>query len=342
MRRGIDPAEIANPGRCSSTAPATEPMPSRASGRRCSRPRPALPVGGGGTKPALTGRGLDVAGLRGLVEYDPAELTFTALAGTPLRRDRQPALAEHGQYLPFNPPWVDEAGASARRHGRGGGLVGAPAVTAMAASAISCSACASWTAPAGSSAAAGRWSRTRPTSACQALRRKPRGAPRRPRAIDGLKVSPVPAAWATLRGRTPQGGLDDAVALMGHLATGPFERFEALDLEPPGTRATCACRVRPADGSSPPRRARALPRPPRGGPLADDAGHWALRSRARGGCRAAPSLREGRADAARAARARDGAARRGAAALRARAGTWPGSPRRSGGGFRRAAAGARG
>ncbi|HEY6887587.1 MAG TPA: FAD-binding protein, partial [Solirubrobacter sp.] len=68
----------------------------------------ALPVAGA-TKPALTG-GLDVAGLRGIVEYDPAELTFTALAGTPLR-EIVTALAEHGQYLPFDPPWVD-AGAT--------------------------------------------------------------------------------------------------------------------------------------------------------------------------------------------------------------------------------------
>jgi glycolate oxidase FAD binding subunit len=63
----------------------------------------------GATKPALSGGErddvdhLDVAGLRGLVEYDPAELTFTALAGTPVA-EVAAALAEHGQYLPFDPP----------------------------------------------------------------------------------------------------------------------------------------------------------------------------------------------------------------------------------------------
>ena len=59
--------------------------------RRASTPR-VLPRGGG-TKPALstpaaTTRAARRRGLRGIVEYDPRELTFTALAGTPVRRDR--------------------------------------------------------------------------------------------------------------------------------------------------------------------------------------------------------------------------------------------------------------
>jgi len=63
---------------------------------------------GGGTKPALSTPpdgvvALDVSGLSGIVEYDPAELTFTALAGTPVA-EVSAALAEHGQYLPFDPP----------------------------------------------------------------------------------------------------------------------------------------------------------------------------------------------------------------------------------------------
>ncbi len=67
-----------------------------------------LPVAGG-TKPALsTPPGddvlpLDVSGLRGIVEYDPAELTLTARPGTPVT-EVAAALAEHGQYLPFDPP----------------------------------------------------------------------------------------------------------------------------------------------------------------------------------------------------------------------------------------------
>lgn len=44
--------------------------------------------------------------LRGIVEYEPSEFTFTALAGTPLR-EIAAALSEHGQYLPFDPPLVE-------------------------------------------------------------------------------------------------------------------------------------------------------------------------------------------------------------------------------------------
>ncbi|CAA9486010.1 MAG: Glycolate dehydrogenase, FAD-binding subunit GlcE [uncultured Solirubrobacteraceae bacterium] len=74
-----------------------------------------LPVAGG-TKPALSTPpsedvlALDVSGLRGIVEYDPAELTLTARAGTPVAEVAD-ALAEHGQYLPFDPP-LARAGAT--------------------------------------------------------------------------------------------------------------------------------------------------------------------------------------------------------------------------------------
>jgi glycolate oxidase FAD binding subunit len=53
---------------------------------------------------------LSTRGLSGIVEYDPSEFTFTALAGTPLAAIAA-ALAERGQYLPFDPPLV-EAGAT--------------------------------------------------------------------------------------------------------------------------------------------------------------------------------------------------------------------------------------
>jgi glycolate oxidase FAD binding subunit len=71
---------------------------------------PLLPRGGG-SKPALsaagTGIALDLSGLSGILEYDPGEYTFTAYAGTPLAAVRD-ALAENGQYLPFDPPLVDQ------------------------------------------------------------------------------------------------------------------------------------------------------------------------------------------------------------------------------------------
>ncbi|MCO6450552.1 MAG: FAD-binding protein [Caldilineales bacterium] len=70
---------------------------------------------GGGTKPALSVAPdpvtrLDMTALSGIVEYDPNEYTFTALAGTPVREVAD-ILAEHDQYLPFDPILVD-AGAT--------------------------------------------------------------------------------------------------------------------------------------------------------------------------------------------------------------------------------------
>ncbi len=70
---------------------------------------------GGGTKPALSQppegvASLDLRGLSGIVEYEPEEYTFTALAGTPVA-DVQERLAREGQYLPFDPVLV-QAGAT--------------------------------------------------------------------------------------------------------------------------------------------------------------------------------------------------------------------------------------
>lgn len=78
---------------------------------------PRLIPRGGGTKwgtAGLAGDGdvvvLDTTGLTGIVEYDPAEFTVTARAGTRLA-DLERLLAEHDQYLPFDPLLVD-AGAT--------------------------------------------------------------------------------------------------------------------------------------------------------------------------------------------------------------------------------------
>jgi glycolate oxidase FAD binding subunit len=74
------------------------------------RSTPRLIPIGGGTKPRLSQVGDDfvrvsTANLRGIVEYEPSEFTFTARAGTPLR-EIVAALAERGQYLPFDPMLV--------------------------------------------------------------------------------------------------------------------------------------------------------------------------------------------------------------------------------------------
>jgi len=76
-----------------------------------SRPGP-LRIRGGGSKrvAARDGATLDTRGLSGIVAYNAAECVVTALAGTPVR-DVQRVLADHGQYLPFDPP-LAQAGAT--------------------------------------------------------------------------------------------------------------------------------------------------------------------------------------------------------------------------------------
>jgi glycolate oxidase FAD binding subunit len=69
---------------------------------------PRLLPRGGGSKPALSTPPedipcLELSGLSGVLEYEPDEYTFTALAGTPVA-EVEKLLAKHGQYLPFDPP----------------------------------------------------------------------------------------------------------------------------------------------------------------------------------------------------------------------------------------------
>jgi glycolate oxidase FAD binding subunit len=79
----------------------------------CSMTRRAICIlpRGGGTKSALStpppGAGvIELSRLAGVLEYQPGEFTFTALAGTRLS-DVNDALAEHQQYLPFDPLLVE-------------------------------------------------------------------------------------------------------------------------------------------------------------------------------------------------------------------------------------------
>ncbi|MFT3790412.1 MAG: glycolate oxidase subunit GlcE [Rudaea sp.] len=66
-----------------------------------------LRLRGGGTKDfhgeALVGDVLDTRVHRGVVDYEPSELVITARCGTPLA-EIETALAQHGQFLPFEPP----------------------------------------------------------------------------------------------------------------------------------------------------------------------------------------------------------------------------------------------
>ncbi len=75
------------------------------------RSAPRVRPRGGGTKPALStaqnsAAVVDLTSLAGMLEYEPGEFVFTALAGTRLS-DVRAQLAVHGQYLPFDPLLVD-------------------------------------------------------------------------------------------------------------------------------------------------------------------------------------------------------------------------------------------
>jgi glycolate oxidase FAD binding subunit len=79
--------------------------------QECVRKHDRLSPNGGMTKSALQINGdgitkVDLTAISGLIEYDPSEYTFTALAGTTLEELNQ-ALSEHGQHLPFDPPFVE-------------------------------------------------------------------------------------------------------------------------------------------------------------------------------------------------------------------------------------------
>jgi glycolate oxidase FAD binding subunit len=72
-----------------------------------------LPIGNGTKRPLCHAEDaipISLRNLRGIIEYEPSEFTFTAWAGTPLSEIVQ-TLRDRRQYLPFDPPLVD-AGAT--------------------------------------------------------------------------------------------------------------------------------------------------------------------------------------------------------------------------------------
>ena len=72
------------------------------------RSSPRVLAIGAGTKPRLSqieATKICMQRLQGIIEYDPGEFTFTALAGTPLA-EIAAALAAKQQYLPFDPPLI--------------------------------------------------------------------------------------------------------------------------------------------------------------------------------------------------------------------------------------------
>jgi len=186
---------------------------------------------GGGTKSALStppdeAVALDVSGLSGIIEYDPAELTFTALAGTPVA-EVAAALAEHGQYLPFDPPFaaagatlggVVAAGTSGPNAFRHGGvrdfLIGVRFID-------------------GTGRLVTGGGKVVKSAAGFDLPKLMVGSAGRLGILVQLsfKVFPHPEATSTLV--ADAGSSEAALAAIARLGRGPLD-FDAIDLEPPG------------------------------------------------------------------------------------------------------------
>lgn len=190
-----------------------------------------LPVGGA-TKPALSSALadgvtlLDVSALQGVIEYNPAEMTVTARAGTRIAALTD-LLAEHDQYLPFDPPLgaagatlggVVAAGTSGPNAFRHGGVrefvIGVRFVD-------------------GTGRVRSGGGSVVKNAAGFDLPKLMVGSMGRLGVLIQLafKVFPRPRATTTLifESGSTEAGLD----LVSRLARGPFE-FEALDLAPPG------------------------------------------------------------------------------------------------------------
>lgn len=192
------------------------------------RASPRVRVRGGGSKPALSqGATLELSRLAGVLEYEPQEYTFTALAGTPVA-EVEAALAAQGQYLPFDPPFARAgatlggtvaAGLSGPGRQRYGGvrdfLLGATLVSA-----------------AGERLETG--GKVVKNAAGFDVPKLMVGSLGRFGVLAELtfKVFPRPEAFATLRLTLPS--LAEAVAAMNALAASPLEPF-SLELCPPGT-----------------------------------------------------------------------------------------------------------
>lgn len=205
---------------------------------------------GAGTKPALSTaperfEALDLSALSGIIEYDPAELTFTALAGTPVAEVSH-ALAKNGQYLPFDPPYaaagatlggVVATGASGANAFRHGGvrdfIIGVRFLD-------------------GTGRLLSGGGKVVKNAAGFELPKLMVGSMGRLGVLVQLsfKVFPRPQSSTTLRVRLD--GLDAALTAIAQLGRGPLD-LDALDLEPPGT---LVIRLAGASGTLPARAAR--------------------------------------------------------------------------------------
>ena len=205
---------------------------------RAAPPGARILARGRGTKPPLSTPpdgvvALDVSGLSGIIEYEPGEFTFTALAGTPIA-EIAAALAEHGQFLPFDPPLVEAgatlggtvaAGLSGPGRYRYGGvrdfILGVRYVD-------------------GAGEVVRTGGKVVKNAAGFDISKLMVGSLGALGVLVELtfKVFPKPEAYATLR--VPHPTLDDALATL-HRLTGSQMDFFAIDLEPTPTARTCGC-----------------------------------------------------------------------------------------------------
>lgn len=170
---------------------------------------------------------LNMTGLTGVSEYEPGEFTFTARAGTPVS-EIETLLAAHGQYMPFDPPLVEDgatiggtlaAGLNGPGRLRYGGLrdfiIGVRLVD-------------------GTGTLVRGGGKVVKNAAGFDLPKLMVGSMGRLGVITEMtfKVFPAPRAWRTLL--VPCRDLPDAVTRMAELARRPLE-LEALELEPPAT-----------------------------------------------------------------------------------------------------------
>ena len=230
------------------------------------RDQPQLWVRSGGSKDALStpaagAVSLDVRGLRGILEYNPGEYTFTALAGTSVQ-EVEAALAAHGQHLPFDPPLVGRgatlggtvaAGLSGSGRYRYGGvrdfLLGIQMVD-------------------GNGQVVRGGGKVVKNAAGFELPKLMVGSLGCLGVLTELcfKVFPQPAAYGTLAAAYPT--LDEAVAALMHLSAAPVDLF-AVDLLPEdaGAGATLLLRLGGLAGVLPTRLASLRDRLGRGAPV---------------------------------------------------------------------------
>ena len=249
LRRSIDPLEIANRRKMFPDENGNGRVPTPAIIRSANGAPPTLRPGsfqevqaavadhdrvrprGGGTKWALsrppTGTAsLDLRGLSGIVEYEPEEYTFTALAGTPVSHIQE-RLTREGQSLPFDPVLLRAgatlggtvaAGTSGSGRYRYGGirdfLLGIRFVS-------------------GHGELVRGGSRVVKNAAGFDLPKLMVGSLGRLGVLVEMtfKVFPEPQSWLTLEASFPD--LAQALEAMGRLRAAPLD-LAAMDLEPPG------------------------------------------------------------------------------------------------------------